>query len=151
MGWKPQNVPRPFGRFELIPRLDSETKMATRNTKLVQSLEFLEVLKFAQQFSRAGKKVWKMEIKSGKMVKSLEFVFLGFFKATTSALEVKCFLFWSNLIQSRPCVCSTPCVFFMSLLIAYLLTLRLEKEIIVLEKSLEEVLNFGSKNLYEPW
>ena len=41
--------------------------------------------------------------------------------------------------------------FFMSLLIAYLLTLRLEKEIIVLEKSLEEVLNFGSKNLYEPW
>ena len=27
----------------------------------------------------------------------------------------------------------------------------LEKEIIVLEKRLEKVLNFGSKNLYEPW
>ena len=25
------------------------------------------------------------------------------------------------------------------------------KRIIVLEKSLEKVLNFGSKNLYEPW
>ena len=32
-----------------------------------------------------------------------------------------------------------------------LITLSLEKEIIVLEKSLEKVLNFGSKNLYEPW
>ena len=32
----------------------------------------------------------------------------------------------------------------------YSITLSLEKEIIVLEKSLEKVLNFGSKNLYEP-
>jgi len=32
----------------------------------------------------------------------------------------------------------------------YLITLRLEKEINVLEKCLEKVLNFGSKNLYEP-
>ena len=32
-----------------------------------------------------------------------------FFKATTSALEVNfCFSFWSNLIQSRPFVCSVP-------------------------------------------
>ena len=31
-----------------------------------------------------------------------------------------------------------------------LMTLRLEKEIIVLEKSREKVLNFGFKNLYEP-
>ena len=30
------------------------------------------------------------------------------------------------------------------------MTLRLEKDIIVLEKSREKVLNFGSKNLYEP-
>ena len=35
----------------------------------------------------------------------------------------------------------------MSLLITYLITLSLEKEIIVLEKRLEKV--FGSKNLYE--
>ena len=45
-------------------------------------------------------KVWK----NGK--RSWVFVF---FKATTSALEVKCFPCWSNLIQSHPCVCSTPC------------------------------------------
>ena len=31
-----------------------------------------------------------------------------------------------------------------------LITLSLENEIIVLEKSLEKLLNFGSKNLYEP-
>ena len=31
-----------------------------------------------------------------------------------------------------------------------LTTLSLENEIIVLEKSVEKVLNFGSKNLYEP-
>ena len=32
-----------------------------------------------------------------------------------------------------------------------LITLSLEKEITFLEKSLEKVLNFGSKNLLEPW
>ena len=32
----------------------------------------------------------------------------------------------------------------------YLLTLSLEKETIVLETSLEKVLNFGSNNLHEP-
>ena len=31
-----------------------------------------------------------------------------------------------------------------------LITLSLENEIIVLEKSVEKVLNFGSKNLYKP-
>ena len=40
--------------------------------------------------------------------------------------------------------------FSRSLLISYSITLSLEKEIIVLEKSVEKVLNFGSKNLYEP-
>ena len=34
-------------------------------------------------------------------------------------------------------------------MISYSITLSLEKEIIVLEKSVEKVLNFGSKNLYE--
>ena len=100
-------------------------------------------------------KDWKMEIKSGQMVKRIEFFF--FFKATTSALEVNfCFSFWSNLIQSRPFVCSVPeksfvSSFLRSLLITYLITLSLKKEIIVLEKSLENVLDFGSKNLHEPW
>ena len=33
----------------------------------------------------------------------------------------------------------------------YLKTLSLQKEINVLEKCLEKVLNFGSKNLFERW
>ena len=40
--------------------------------------------------------------------------------------------------------------FLRSLLITYLMTLSLEKEIIVLENSLEKALNFGSRNLYQP-
>ena len=86
----------------------------------VQSLELL----FAQQFSRPGK-VWKMEIKSEQMVKSVDVFFL----------EVNFyFSFWSNLIQSRQFVCSAPeksCVssFLRSLLISYLITLSLKKEI----------------------
>ena len=117
----------------------------------VQSLELL----FPQQFSRPGK-VWKMEIKSEQMVKSVDVFF--FFKAITSALEVNFyFSLWSNLIQSRPFVCSAPeksCVssFLRSLLINYLITLSLKKRnIIVLGKSPENVLEFGSKNLYESW
>ena len=38
-----------------------------------------------------------------------------------------------------------------SLLITYLIILSLEKEIIVLEKGLEKVFNFGLKNLSEPF
>ena len=37
------------------------------------------------------------------------------------------------------------------MLITYLRTLSLEKEIIVFEKSLKKVLSYRSKNLYEPW
>ena len=39
--------------------------------------------------------------------------------------------------------------FLSYLLIAYLITVSLEKEITVLEKGLEKVLNFGSKNRYK--
>ena len=63
------------------------------------------------------------------------------------------FSFCSNVIQSFPYVCSAPWKklrFLRSLLITYLKTLSLEKEIAVLKKSLEKVLNFGSRNLYEP-
>ena len=70
-------------------------------SKLVLSLELL----FVQQFSRPGKrlengdKVWTNGKKNN----------VFFFNATTSALEVNfCFSFWSNLIQSRPFVCSVP-------------------------------------------
>ena len=51
------------------------------------------------------------------------------------------FAFWSNFIR------------FVSSSIDHLLysiTSRLEKEIIVLEKSQEKVFNFEAKNLYEP-
>ena len=41
--------------------------------------------------------------------------------------------------------------FSRSLLITYLVTLSLEKEIIFLEESLQRVLNYGSKNLYQTW
>ena len=41
-------------------------------------------------------------------------------------------------------------LFLRSLLITYLITLSLEKEIIVLWKSLEKVLNFGSKIWLNP-
>ena len=40
--------------------------------------------------------------------------------------------------------------FLRSVLITYLITSSLEKEIIVLEKSPEKVFNFGLKNLHEP-
>ena len=41
-------------------------------------------------------------------------------------------------------------LFLRATLITYLITLSPEKEIIVLEKGLQIVLNFGSKNMYEP-
>ena len=40
--------------------------------------------------------------------------------------------------------------FLRSLMITYLITLSLEKEIIVLEKSPEKIFDFGSRNLYKP-
>ena len=92
-----------------------------------------KVLKFAQHFPDLGK-VWKIEVKSWKNGKK-SCVFL---KAVQEVLQ-KWFFFrvgqilfnlagmsWKNL-------CS--CVFFLrSLLISYLITLSLEKYIIVLEK-----------------
>ena len=69
---------------------------------------------------------------------------------------MKYFSFWSNLIQSCPYSYSTSwkklcsCI-LKSMLITYLRTLSLEKEIIVFEKSLKKVLSYRSKNLYEPW
>ena len=67
-----------------------------------------------------------MELKSGKMVKSLDIFFVLVKSYSMSSLRLQ------------------------PLLITYLTTLSLEKKIIILEKSLENVLNLGSKNLYEP-
>ena len=40
--------------------------------------------------------------------------------------------------------------FLRSLMITYLITLSLEKEIIVLDESPEKIFDFGSRNLYKP-
>ena len=99
-------------------------------------------------------------MKPGKMVKSLVVVIIVFFlKLQQLRCKWNCFSVWSNLIQSpRPYVRSASLNkkalflrFLRSLPITYLITLSLEKEIIFLEKSPEKVLNFGSKNLYEPF
>jgi len=94
-----------------------------------------------------------VEIKYGKIVKSLEFFFLY------SKLQ-QVLIYWKrNIFCFGEILFHLACVFtahhaksfvpafFMSVLITYLIMLSLEKEIIVLEKSLEKVLNFGSKNL----
>ena len=129
--------------------------LATPNGRTFSRSGFVQFLNYCLPSNFPDlEKDWKMEIKSGQIVKRIEFFF---FKATTSALEVNfCFSFWSNLIQSRPFVCSVPeksfvSSFLRSLLITYLITLSLKKEIIVMEKSLENVLDFESKNLHEPW
>ena len=91
-------------------------------------------------------KVWKMEIKSGKMVKSLEFFFQSYNKFIRHKV-IFCFV----LVKSY----SVSTVWWKELYSCIFKGLywspSLEKEIIVLEKRLEKVLNFGSKNLYEPW
>ena len=92
-----------------------------------------KVLKFAQHFPDLGK-VWKIEEKSWKNGKK-SCVFL---KAVQEVLQ-KWFFFscWSNLIQSRRHVMEKALLlrfFLRSLLISYLITLSLEKYIIVLEK-----------------
>ena len=89
-----------------------------------------------------------METKSEKMVKRRVF-----FKA---ACKWNIFRFGQilfNLVHTLTAhhekkLCS--CI-LKSILITYLITISLEKEIIVLEKSLEKVLSYRSKNLYEPW
>ena len=82
----------------------------------------------AQQFSR-HEKVWKIEIKSGKMGKSLEF----FSKLQQAGFICNYFFsFWSNLTQFSPYVC-VPALFKVS--IDHLFNnLESGKEIIVLEK-----------------
>ena len=98
-----------------------------------------KVLKFAQQFSRHGKslengdKVWKNGKKSWVFSKLRQLLY-------------NLFWFWSNLNRSRPYVWKKALFmrFLWSLLITYLINSSVEKESIVLEKSLEKVLNFGS-------
>ena len=84
------------------------------------------------------------------MVKSLEFFF---FKATTSNtffVLVKSYSISPVCLQRVMKKSFVPAFLIRSLLITYLITSSLEKETIVFEKSLEKVLNFRSKSLYEP-
>ena len=102
-----------------------------------------EVLNFAQQFSRPekslenGDKEWKNGKKS--------WVFFSCIQSYNKcSLEVKYYLFWWNLFQYCLCVHSAPykklcsCIFYVSIdHLKYLIILSLEKEIIVVEKSVE--------------
>ena len=88
-----------------------------------------------------GDKVWK----NGKK--------RSFFKATCKWNIFRFGQFLFNLVHTLTAhhekkLCS--CI-LKSILITYLITISLEKEIIVLEKSLEKVLSYRSRNLYEPW
>ena len=64
------------------------------------------------------------------------------------------FFYWSNLISPVHLQPIMKNALFLRLLKVsidlILITSSLEKESIVLEKSLEKVLSFGSRNLYEP-
>ena len=119
----------------------------------VQSLEFLKKSwNFPSTFLDL-EKVWKVERMSGKMIKSVRFFFSKLAQVLHKWLY---FSFWSNRIHSRPYVCSASrekrCFYFFKVCIDHLFdNLESGKKIIVLEKSLEKVLNFRSKNLCEPW
>ena len=105
-------------------------------TVLLQSLEFLKKSWNLPSNFPDLEKVWKIEIKSWKMVKSLEFGKLQ------QVLYSEFFLSCSSWKKLRSCI------FSRSPLITYLMTLSLENY--CFGKSLETVLNFGSKNLYKP-
>ena len=92
-------------------------------------------------------KVVKMETKSEKMVKRQVF-----FKATCKWNIFRFGQIFFNLVHTLTAhhekkLCS--CI-LKSMLITYLITLSLEKEIIVLEKVSKKSC-YRSKNLYEPW
>ena len=92
------------------------------------SIGFIKSLEFSKQSWNLSSSFQDLEIKCGKMVKSLEF-FRQYFCCSASWRKALS-LYWSP--------------------IRYSVTLSPEKEIIVVEKSLEKVLNFESENLYEP-
>ena len=98
-------------------------------------------------------KVWKMEIKSGNMVKSLDFFFQSYRKCVISRIFfvlVKSYSISSVRLQHIMKKALFLCFFKGLYWPPELITLSMEIESIVLEKSLEKVLNFGSQNLYKP-
>ena len=89
-------------------------------------------------------KVCKMEIKSGKMVKSLEF----FFSKLQQIYKWFFVLFWSNLIQSQLYDERSFIPAFLKVSVDHIVW---KKKLLFWKKRLKKVLSFGSKNLYEPW
>ena len=80
-----------------------------------------------------------MELKSGKMVKSLDIFFVLVKSYSMSSLRLQRIVKKALFLP------------FLEVSIDHLFdNLESGKKIIILEKSLENVLNFGSKNLYEP-
>ena len=106
-----------------------------------------KVLKFAQQFFRPGK---SLENRAKVLKKWLKV--LSFFKVTCtlSALQVRCFF----------CVCAGQILFILacmfavhhgkSFVLSFLVWPWVWKRKLLYLKSLEKVLQFGFKNLYEP-
>ena len=80
-----------------------------------------------------------MELKSGKMVKSLDIFFVLVKSYSMSSLRLQRIVKKALFLP------------FLEVSIDHLFdNLESGKKIIILEKSLENVLNLGSKNLYEP-
>ena len=73
-----------------------QTDFNGRKTGSVQSLEFLKKSWNLPSKFLDLEKFWKIEIKSGKMVKKM-------FKATKSALQVKCFFPVGEIIFNLTC------------------------------------------------
>ena len=73
-----------------------------------------------------------------------------FFKATNKCVISNFFFLARTFAAHHEKTFKFASVCLRSPLITYLITVCLEKVIIVLEKSLEEALNFGFKNMYEP-
>ena len=128
-----------------MPFLFNDHFIKQGSFKVVNSWKNLEI---CAAIFQTWKKVWKIETKSCKIVKSPEF-FESYNKCFISDIFFRFRQIWLNL---APYVCSASSkmrcssFFFRSLFITYLITLTLEEEIILFSKS-----QFGSKNLFEPW
>ena len=138
-----------WGKERFFEKIAQSTRLSQSLLKgLVHGLEFL-------------KKSWKLrssfpDLKSWKMIISLEF---RFGKLQQLLYKGKFFSFIvlvkynSNLLLRLQRILKKSLFlrFLRSLLITYLITSNLKTGIIVLDKSLQKVLNFGSRNLYEPF
>jgi len=102
-------------------------------------------------------KVWKIAIKFGKMVQSLEGFFQSYNNCFTSELDLFCFCFGQILFNLG--LVRLQCIMNKALFLLFLKVyiddlfdnLESGREIIVLDKGLEKVLNFGFKTPYGPW